>query len=858
MRHEARNTIGREAERPWREQQAARREGQRDGKVAEAAETRDALLAGLDHLSVEDRQRLVWHYLEGRTVALIAVREGTNPSTTRKRLERARGRLRDWLDRHYGDRGTWCAALATLAETPSARSGLGVARMWGALALACVLALGGWVALRPPGPAGGVVHAIASGGTGAELALASVRRSMAARTAAARPSAAFVFAAEDGEPLAGATVVARDGAGHTWTAVTGADGSVELPKGADADWLAAGMDARVPVALAPGRTRIGSSFLLASAAPFAGQLEGDGRMPHSLALTSYVDPLGPAPPWVARGLRSAGVPGRVPYVIPLDARGRWSVDGIPAHWSGRLHAPEHTWWAESKEATEAQGRGDRMWCHAIEVSGPRAGLTLMARALPRVQGRLVHAESGEPLALARVRLVPFIEGDTARRTFATRSGSDGSFELSYGPGDTALAEAWIGSDRPRIERLELVLELNGFRSQRMTLDGSDPPDSQLGDVALRPIPELVATVTSRAGGPLAGAIALVGTSMSRPSEADGLVRVRAAGPGEAVWLAPGHRRRRAAGGCVKGGEAPDRGRTIELEKGGDVLLRFETNREWRLDECVGLRAELVARSRPFVGAEEQHGFPTPVGVPAQEGFERAGADEIAEGAAAWRAPVSLDGSGYARLGGFEAGVELELVVRDRFGRVLGRAQGTTPQGQESLKLTVRNEAYFSPLCARVVDGAGMGIPHASVHVKAGDTPARFVTDRSGKVTLASCAEPLTAIRMDVAVAGYAQRRFSGLVWQPGDAALELPMESARPLRVVLDLPSGAAPKEMGLIAYWSDGLRLPGQLVESGVFVFDALPSGKVELVLNLDGVAHPRVVPPGATEFHLTVRAVE
>lgn len=858
VRHEARNSIGRESERPWREQQAARGEVQRQSNHVEAAESRDALIAGLNQLSVEDRQRLVWHYLEGSSVAVIAVREGASPSTTRKRMERARGRLRDWLDQRYGDRGTWCAALATLAETPSARAGLGAARMWGALALACVAALGGWFALRPSGSSGSVVLALGPSGPGP--APSSIGSAIAAHTSAVRPTAAFVFAAEDGKPLAGATVVARDRAGHTWTGVTGPDGSVELPEGAETDWLAAGMEARVPVALAPVRASRGSSLLLEMATPLAGRVQGFGPIPERLALTSFVDPLGPAPPWVAGGLRRAGVPGRLPHSVPLDAQGRWSVDGIPARWSGRLHAPEHTWWAGPGGAAEVPDQGDRPLRHAVELSEPRAGLTLAIQALPRVQGRVVHAESGEPLAFARVRLVPFIEGDTARRTFEIQSDSDGTFELSYGPGAAALDGAWLGAGRPRIERLELAFELDGFSSQRLSLRGPDPPGSLLGDVALRPIPELVATVTSRAGDSLAGALALVGASMSRPSEADGLVRVQAAGKGGPVWMAPGHRRRRVEPGR-SGRRSADPGEsaaTVELEKGGDVVLRFEAKQALRADERASLRVELLAKSKPFEGAEERHGFPTPVGVPAQVGFERASARQVALGAAAWRAPVSLDADGRARLGGFDPGVELELVARDRFGRVLGRAQGTTPAGQGSLALTLRHDGDLSPLRLRVVDGSGLGIPHASVEFQAGGVDGSCVADRSGEATLGCCAEPLHALWVDAAAPGFAAQRFDGLVWEPGDDALVLQLEPARALRVAVDLPGGAAPREIGLIARWSGGQRLSGRQVEPAVFVFDALPRGEVELLLSLDGVDYPRVVPAGATDFSLVVRAAE
>lgn len=870
VRHEARNAVGREAERPWRERQAERRDAPGPTLEAESAETRDTLLAGLEQLPENDRQRLVWHYLDGQPVAVIAARENASPATTRKRLERARGRLRDWLDQRYGDRSTWCAALASLARSPGATGGLTAARVWGGLGLLLMASLVGWAALRFGGGTGRVVLALSPMGSASAtpvaptpmapgaLASEGVERSLAAAVSAeaARPTALVV--AEDGSALAGATVVARDGAGATWTVFTGPDGYASLPEGAEAHWLAAGMPGRVASALSPGWWSRGTHLVLREAQPLGGQVRiaaghpgtRASPQPTSLALTSYTDPLGPAPPWVANGLRRAGVPGRVPYSVSLGDDGDWSVDGIPHGWSGRLHAPDHTWFADLPAGV------DRLRRNAVEVRGPRADLAFEVQGLPRAKGRIVNGLTGEPLFLAEVRLVPRVAGDTARRTFASQAQADGSFELSFGPGASELEAAWLADPQAMLERVELTFEHDGFVAHRQILEGAERwgPDAwvaDLGVIELDPVPEFVAAVVARSGEPLAGALAMAGATTSRPAEKDGLVHVQAAGTGEAVWGAPGHRRRRWR--VTRGPNA--RVERIALDPGGTVLLGFDAAGGVRPTELESLRVELHAHSLPFDGAAEGQGFPAPLGAPAQAGFR---ALEPGPGSALWGARLRLDSSGRARLDGLDPGVELELFVRDRFGRLLGQARGTTPHGPAPLELNVVHSGTLEALRLRVLDSAGVPIPQSSVHVYAGQLRQRFVTDRMGQLELASCAEDVPALRFDVAAAGFATRRFGGMVWRPGDGAMDLKLERARPLRVQLQLPAGESPEDLELFSELPGGLRLTGRPVEPGIYAFDTLAGGEIGLTLCRDGVQLSRLVPPGIQELTWVVPAVE
>jgi RNA polymerase sigma-70 factor (ECF subfamily) len=69
------------------------------------------LLAELEELPEEDRSIIVRRFFDGESAADIGRALDQPAATVRSRLHRALKRLRTELDRRYGDRRTWCAAL---------------------------------------------------------------------------------------------------------------------------------------------------------------------------------------------------------------------------------------------------------------------------------------------------------------------------------------------------------------------------------------------------------------------------------------------------------------------------------------------------------------------------------------------------------------------------------------------------------------------------------------------------------------------------------------------------------------------------------------------------------------------------
>ena len=148
--------------RSGRERAAARPEGVEDHlrEVDERLDAHASLLAQLQRLPDAQRQVLYLRYAEDRSPPEIAALLDVPADTVKTRLRRGRERLRELLDRRYGDRCAWLAAFSppasttavslTAASTAALGKGIAMATAWkvgGALA-ACVLA---WVWLGERG-----------------------------------------------------------------------------------------------------------------------------------------------------------------------------------------------------------------------------------------------------------------------------------------------------------------------------------------------------------------------------------------------------------------------------------------------------------------------------------------------------------------------------------------------------------------------------------------------------------------------------------------------------------------------------------------------------------------------------------
>ncbi|WP_419190422.1 RNA polymerase sigma factor [Saltatorellus ferox] len=108
--------LERERARPHVEEQAAVPEVRDTDEAARRVQLHVDLAAEIQGLAPEDRRLLVAHYLEGRTQVDLARSEGLAPAALRKRLSRARTRLRQRLDASERGREGWTLALGFLGR----------------------------------------------------------------------------------------------------------------------------------------------------------------------------------------------------------------------------------------------------------------------------------------------------------------------------------------------------------------------------------------------------------------------------------------------------------------------------------------------------------------------------------------------------------------------------------------------------------------------------------------------------------------------------------------------------------------------------------------------------------------------
>lgn len=153
MRNRARD-LSREAARRARREEASARSEIDDGERAalDRIDTQKRVLDALVELPEAQRTAILLHHLDGLTCEEIAKKRGVAASTVRAQVSRGLDALRTKLDREFGERAAWSAALLALLGTgqrASAPISAGVL----ASALVAVAGLGAlaYVAARPSG-----------------------------------------------------------------------------------------------------------------------------------------------------------------------------------------------------------------------------------------------------------------------------------------------------------------------------------------------------------------------------------------------------------------------------------------------------------------------------------------------------------------------------------------------------------------------------------------------------------------------------------------------------------------------------------------------------------------------------------
>ncbi|HUR29209.1 MAG TPA: RNA polymerase sigma factor, partial [Planctomycetota bacterium] len=119
VRNAARRDLRSVARREARQAAAAREEKLPSAaELVEQADLQRELAALVIALDEPYRQTLLLRYYQGLSAEEIATRANVPLNTVRTRVQRGLEKLRERLDRRFGEREAWCAALAPLARAP--------------------------------------------------------------------------------------------------------------------------------------------------------------------------------------------------------------------------------------------------------------------------------------------------------------------------------------------------------------------------------------------------------------------------------------------------------------------------------------------------------------------------------------------------------------------------------------------------------------------------------------------------------------------------------------------------------------------------------------------------------------------
>ncbi len=254
--HNAARSLGR-AERRRAEREAAVAPPERDvadHDLVERGELHRRLVEEVMTLEEPLRSIVLAHWFDGQSVAAVARRQGLTPRVVHARLGAAHEELRRRLDRSAGGRGVWCLAFARTLITegdPALRATSGVpfavggvllnSKLWISAAALAALAAATFVAvnvLPHPGSERSTAADLpslprAEGSPSSGEMVASTPSSRSAQSASVR----VVVNDECAHPLAGATIVRRDGRAEQILATTDVNGVATIPNEPGGDAL---------------------------------------------------------------------------------------------------------------------------------------------------------------------------------------------------------------------------------------------------------------------------------------------------------------------------------------------------------------------------------------------------------------------------------------------------------------------------------------------------------------------------------------------------------------------------------------------------------------------------------------------
>lgn len=422
----------RSTRRRARHEQAAARTGHAPGaaEIAERQQLLGHLQRAIEALGRDQRDVVQLHYYEGCSLREIAARQGLPLATVRSRHQRAVARLREMLDRAYGERPRWQHALVGLAMVrPS--SVLPPAKLVAVGGLLLLFAASAWWLIgdrSAPPDAGGGPPAVAttSASSAADTGPTADAASDPERVAAGVRVAGRVVDPA-GRPVAGAWVMTgRTALRLRRVAVTDDDGAFDaaaLPPGHAVCSVARGYAPSALVTIRAPRDAALELQLAAGGMSVRGEVVDASARPMTAGEVLVGREEGPS---VATAMQPEGLVTPA-FVLATDGDGRFELPGYYAGWFACT--------------PRVAGHAGRRSFHT-----GRAGETVDVR-LSMVEGveltGTVRDANGRPVAGAQVR-VGAADGFAPR---ATRSAADGTFRLVpvRRSGDKVVAEGTDGS-----------------------------------------------------------------------------------------------------------------------------------------------------------------------------------------------------------------------------------------------------------------------------------------------------------------------------------------------------------------------------------------------------------------------------
>ncbi|WP_419190507.1 sigma-70 family RNA polymerase sigma factor [Saltatorellus ferox] len=794
-------------------------------ELAERAELERHVVAELLALREPIRSTLLFRFQAGLSAAEIARRTGVPDGTVRRRIKTGLDELRERMNARFGGQLLWGPVLlgsrASLAKAPSVAA-LSLTSLAALKKLAMVLGLlllgFAWVsriqwskaetsatpewiapssALAPP------MLEVAAAGSGERTPAMTLTNTM---EGAGR--LIYRFVGTEGQPLA-VTQALTEIDGHRVELGSAVDGLL-LVNDEIAAQLARAHEARASLVVC--RSNAWPCTFEASVRPgehtlawpagrtVSGRLLEEGRSPGEPIRMRLGRDIGWSGRPTALALDTRAEP--LPMEVVTASDGSFTILDLPEDWRGWLKL-DRGWWFDTLSETSGI-----FTSKAVTLSH------LRVERMPRIVGRLVSSESGEPLPMARIRVMEQ-DGSLGTGYPSILTDSEGRFEWIATPG------VWT----------ELVLGINPELVARelSPIDASSAHVTDLGDLELASAIPADLMVLDAKGDPMEGAS--VGYEFDWE-------------PSSVVT--------NSAGRCTAWG--PPNGRLrLRVSAEGHARRHFDLplpgsreTLELKLERCQEIDLRVVdSAGEPAIGVRVDYLVMNP------------GADH------AERDSQLSDEVGQVALVGFPMDASITCGFLEADG-TWARAPMTVLPGPDGVfrgELTVIPQGRV-PLRGRVLTKDGEPVAGALVSIIGGDHMAPR-TDADGRFDVQVDAR-LERLMIDVRAMGFPVktvflpppsdpdfRELGGLEIVMGEIrklTLELISSTGEPVKA-----DGVRPEQINDRGQWRDSSRVRAR--GTGRYEIAGLSGDEVRLTVWRDQVQHECFVPPGVTAFSMVIR---